>query len=282
MHRRQRIAEVGVDPRQTREEGPGYECREADRSCDNTPDRSPVRHDRSLAGRPYPQGACLRLRADASAGSWRPGVSVGMAHEVPAAGHVVGWLSIEGLPVRVLTRGWLERGTCTDDLKQECPRGSIHESSEVVMSVIIGVDPHKATHTAVASSNEPTNPAPPRTSARCLLMMTTSFQGERRSENGSTLRRVPRACSAREPRRALPSAPAHAWLRRSWPRASTACEREPGRVLLRAKWERPLGRGPPGRRELTTVWIGLLYQGGPSIRAAAAAIHLAELWPVPR
>ena len=73
-----------------------------------------------------------------------------MAHEVPAAGHVVGWLSIEGLPVRVLTRGWLERGTCTDDLKQECPRGSIYESSEVVMSVIIGVDPHKATHTAVA------------------------------------------------------------------------------------------------------------------------------------
>ena len=30
------------------------------------------------------------------------------------------------------------------------------------------------------------------------------------------------------------------------------------------------------------VWIGLLYQSGPSIRAAGAAIHLTELWPVPR
>ena len=61
-----------------------------------------------------------------------------------------GWLSNEGLPARVLARGWLERGRCTNDLKQECPRGPIHESWEVLMSVIIGVDPHKATHTVVA------------------------------------------------------------------------------------------------------------------------------------
>jgi hypothetical protein len=30
------------------------------------------------------------------------------------------------------------------------------------------------------------------------------------------------------------------------------------------------------------VWIGLLHQSGPAIRAAAAAKHLAELWPVVR
>ena len=30
------------------------------------------------------------------------------------------------------------------------------------------------------------------------------------------------------------------------------------------------------------VWIGLLHQSGSSIRAAAAAIHLIELWPLPR
>src|SRR5262245_60133675 len=47
----------------------------------------------------------------------------GVAHEVPAAGEVVGWLSNEELPVGVLAAVWLERGTCTDDPKQECPRG---------------------------------------------------------------------------------------------------------------------------------------------------------------
>jgi transposase len=66
----------------------------------------------------------------------------------PAA--CVGWLSNDELPVGGPRRGWLERGTCTNDLKQECPRGPIHESWEELMSVIIGVDPHKATHTAVA------------------------------------------------------------------------------------------------------------------------------------
>ena len=75
----------------------------------------------------------------------------GVAHEVPAAGVVVGWLSNEELPVGVLAAVWLERGTCTDDPKQECPRGSQPLATrEVLMTVIIGVDPHKATHTAVA------------------------------------------------------------------------------------------------------------------------------------
>src|SRR5215207_2261192 len=73
-----------------------------------------------------------------------------MALEVPAAGRQVGWLPNERLLVGGPHRGWLERGTCTDDLKQECPRGPIPQSWEVLMPVIIGVDPHKATHTAVA------------------------------------------------------------------------------------------------------------------------------------
>jgi Transposase IS116/IS110/IS902 family len=37
-------------------------------------------------------------------------------------------------------RGWLERGTCTDDLKQECPRGSIHESG-TTLTGLFGVGP---------------------------------------------------------------------------------------------------------------------------------------------
>jgi transposase len=50
---------------------------------------------------------------------------------------------------------WLERGTCTDDLKQECPRGpNSCETTEVLMTVIIGVDPHKASHTAVAIGHD--------------------------------------------------------------------------------------------------------------------------------
>jgi len=73
-----------------------------------------------------------------------------VAHEVPAAGRV-DWLAVERMASRQGPRcGWLERGTCIDGLKQECPRGPNHESLEVLMSVIIGVDPHKATHTAVA------------------------------------------------------------------------------------------------------------------------------------
>jgi transposase len=73
---------------------------------------------------------------------------------VPAAG-VAGWLANEEPPVRVLTAVWLERGTCTDDLKQECPRGpNSCETTEVLMTVIIGVDPHKASHTAVAIGHD--------------------------------------------------------------------------------------------------------------------------------
>jgi hypothetical protein len=30
------------------------------------------------------------------------------------------------------------------------------------------------------------------------------------------------------------------------------------------------------------IWIGLLNRSGCAVRAAAAALHVAELWPVPR
>jgi transposase len=50
---------------------------------------------------------------------------------------------------------WLERGTCTDP-KQECPPRSVidFENPEEPVKVIIGVDPHKASHTAVAISRD--------------------------------------------------------------------------------------------------------------------------------
>jgi len=46
---------------------------------------------------------------------------------------------------------WLERGTSTNNPKQECPpRFTPNKTTEVDVAVIIGVDPHKASHTAVA------------------------------------------------------------------------------------------------------------------------------------
>ena len=45
---------------------------------------------------------------------------------------------------------WLKRGVCAQDPNQECPRGGPSTQEEVLMSVIIAVDPHKASHTAVA------------------------------------------------------------------------------------------------------------------------------------
>ena len=55
-----------------------------------------------------------------------------------------------------------------------------------------------------------------------------------------------------------------------------------GESVRRSRWPHASPRRRSARAVELLVWIGLLYQSGPSIRAAAAAIHLAELWPVPR
>ena len=45
---------------------------------------------------------------------------------------------------------WLKRGSSTAVPKQECPPWCPTTTKEVVMKVMIGIDPHKASHTAVA------------------------------------------------------------------------------------------------------------------------------------
>jgi len=46
---------------------------------------------------------------------------------------------------------WLERGESTPNPNQECPpRFHLNRQGQHLMTIMIGVDPHKATHTAVA------------------------------------------------------------------------------------------------------------------------------------
>jgi hypothetical protein len=47
---------------------------------------------------------------------------------------------------------WLERGESTSTI-QECPPRFTTKPEGVQMTVMIGIDPHKATHTAVAVDN---------------------------------------------------------------------------------------------------------------------------------
>ena len=48
---------------------------------------------------------------------------------------------------------WLERGTCTTELKVGVPSAVPNSKAMEVSMTIIGVDPHKASHTAVAISD---------------------------------------------------------------------------------------------------------------------------------
>jgi len=47
---------------------------------------------------------------------------------------------------------WLERGADANDLKSDMPTRSFHsnDAKETQVAVIIGIDPHKASHTAAA------------------------------------------------------------------------------------------------------------------------------------
>ena len=59
------------------------------------------------------------------------------------------------LPVGSIAEVWLERGANTTDPNQECPPRFTTERKASAMTIMIGIDPHKASHTAVAiDSNE--------------------------------------------------------------------------------------------------------------------------------
>src|SRR5215218_802168 len=71
-----------------------------------------------------------------------------LALELPAA-RSSGWLSNEASAGRGPVTAWLERGE--QHLHQECPSWRSHTfTRRTPMTVIIGIDPHKATHVAVA------------------------------------------------------------------------------------------------------------------------------------
>jgi hypothetical protein len=78
---------------------------------------------------------------------WGPGE---LALDVPAVGFAV-WFSNESLTCRDLTGVWLERGARARRSEiRSARRGLDERDQEDHMSVIIGVDPHKGSHTAVA------------------------------------------------------------------------------------------------------------------------------------
>jgi hypothetical protein len=57
-------------------------------------------------------------------------------------------------PSGVLGGVWLERGENTIDPNQECPSQFTVYAKEGIVFVMIGIDPHKATHTAVAVDDD--------------------------------------------------------------------------------------------------------------------------------
>jgi hypothetical protein len=57
------------------------------------------------------------------------------------------------LPAGYPTGVWLERGENTINPNQECPPRSTVYQEGIVMTMI-GIDPHKATHTAVAIDDD--------------------------------------------------------------------------------------------------------------------------------
>ncbi len=70
---------------------------------------------------------------------------------MPAVGASADWLSNDLLAVGDLAGVWLERGPCMTDLKSGVPTPVPNDDTkETVVNVMIGVDPHKGSHTAVA------------------------------------------------------------------------------------------------------------------------------------
>ncbi len=70
---------------------------------------------------------------------------------MPAVGASADWLSNDPLAVGDLAGVWLERGPSVTDLKSGVPTPVPNDDTkETVVNVMIGVDPHKGSHTAVA------------------------------------------------------------------------------------------------------------------------------------
>jgi transposase len=69
---------------------------------------------------------------------------------MPAGGVSVVWLSNDLLVVGDLSGVWLERGSCMNVRNQECPPPVLRHEGGTPLNVMIGVDPHKGSHTAVA------------------------------------------------------------------------------------------------------------------------------------
>ena len=58
------------------------------------------------------------------------------------------WLTNEPSSARISPRSGSKEDRAPNVRKQECPRGS-YTTKEEFMNVMIGIDPHKASHTAV-------------------------------------------------------------------------------------------------------------------------------------
>jgi len=172
---------------------------------------------------------------------------------------VAGWLANEEPPVRVLTAVWLERGTCTDDPKQECPRGPDScETTEVLMTVIIGIDPHKASHTAVAIGH---------------------YEGELgRTRVRATGKQVPQLLAWAQPlgarRWAIESAGGLGYLlAQQLVEAGEIVVDAPATLASRI---RVLGTGKNGTHALRHFYASALLDGGESIRAVSEYLGHAD------
>src|SRR6201996_508574 len=79
--------------------------------------------------------------------------SDGLAPEPPAGR--LAWLEIDVPACRAFAVAWLERGTAADQpgirhARHGIPAGAREERGQLMAAAMIGVDPHKGSHTAVA------------------------------------------------------------------------------------------------------------------------------------
>ena len=95
----------------------------------------------------------IRPRSPRSIGGSRLRGPNGPAVVVPAAGSPAGFLTSASR--RDLAAMWLKRGVCTR-FESGVPSRLPSTDKEVLMTVIIGVDPHKQSHTAVAIESSTT------------------------------------------------------------------------------------------------------------------------------
>jgi hypothetical protein len=96
-----------------------------------------------------PRGACLSIHQAVADDPSRPEALVGISCEVPAVG-ASRLASERNESPTDLAAVWPERGESMRSQSRSARRGPTPPSEGAGMTVMIGVDPHKATHTAVA------------------------------------------------------------------------------------------------------------------------------------